>query len=49
MNKRGLYYQLVKRQTEQNENEIKSQWTDNEKTTVSIAVPPTDKKIFNFI
>jgi hypothetical protein len=44
MDKRGLYYQLVKRQTEQNETDIQNQWQENPKTTTSIGIPLTDKK-----
>ncbi|CAF4481460.1 unnamed protein product, partial [Rotaria sp. Silwood2] len=44
MNKHGLYYQLVKRQTEYNETEIRNQLIQNDNTTVSIGVPLTDKK-----
>lgn len=44
MSKHGLYYQLVKRQTEQNEQELKIYSEDtNPKTTISIDVPITDK------
>jgi hypothetical protein len=45
MDKRGLYYQLVKRQTEQSEAEIKNQSIDNNRTTISVGVPLTEKKI----
>ncbi|CAF5053813.1 unnamed protein product, partial [Rotaria sp. Silwood1] len=44
MNKHGLYYELVKRQTEQNGTEIRKQLTQNDKTTISIGIPLTDKK-----
>lgn len=43
MNKRGLYYQLVKRQTEQNEREIKDHLNDTKQTTISVGIPLTDK------
>jgi hypothetical protein len=43
MDKRGLYYQLVKRQTEQNETEIKNQFKGTNQTTISIGIPLTDK------
>jgi ABC-type multidrug transport system ATPase subunit len=43
LDKRGLYYQLVRRQTEQNETEIKTQSIENNKTTISIGVPLTEK------
>ena len=46
MRKRGLYYQLVKRQTEQNEIEIKDHSIhNNNNTTILIDVPLTDKNI----
>ena len=46
MDKRGLYYQLVKRQTEQHETELKNQLIENNKTTTTISIsgPSTDKK-----
>ncbi|CAF0857032.1 unnamed protein product [Adineta steineri] len=48
MRKRGLYYQLVKRQTEQNEIEIKDHsihhHNTNNNTTMLMDVPLTDKK-----
>ncbi len=44
MGKRGLYYELVKRQTEQHETEIKHHFIENNKTTISIGVPLTEKK-----
>jgi ABC-type multidrug transport system ATPase subunit len=43
INKRGLYYQLVKRQTEQNDREIKTSSIELHPTTVSIGIPLTDK------
>ncbi|CAF0983031.1 unnamed protein product [Rotaria sp. Silwood1] len=47
MNKHGLYYQLVKRQTVQNGTEIRKQLTQNDKTTISIGIPLTDTKKYS--
>jgi hypothetical protein len=47
MDKRGLYYQLVKRQTEQNDTEIRTQLKEINQTTISIGIPLTDKKYSN--
>lgn len=47
MNKRSLYYELVKRQTEQNEAEMKNELIENKTTTtttITIGVPLADKK-----
>jgi hypothetical protein len=43
MDKHGLYYQLVKRQTEQNQNEIKNQLKGTNQTTISTGIPLTNK------
>ncbi|CAF0812777.1 unnamed protein product [Rotaria sordida] len=47
MNKHGLYYQLVKRQTEQNETETRNRLSQNDQTTISIGIPLIDKKYSN--
>lgn len=44
MNKHGLYYELVKRQTELNEIETQNQSIETSASTVSVGVPLTDKK-----
>lgn len=45
MRKRGLYYELVKRQTEQNEAELKMNLSETRPTTISTHVPLPDKKL----
>ncbi|UJR20663.1 hypothetical protein I4U23_023785 [Adineta vaga] len=44
MNKRGLYYQLVKRQTDQNEKELKNESIENKSTTTLVNIPLTERK-----
>ena len=41
--RRGLYYQLVRRQTEQMENEKKIQLIETNSTTIAMDVPLTEK------
>ena len=44
MDKRGLYYQLVKRQTKENEPETTNQLITDNKTTIPVGIPLTAKK-----
>ncbi|CAF3367528.1 unnamed protein product [Rotaria socialis] len=44
IDKHGLYYELVKRQTELNESKTTVQSIENHKTTISMGIPFTDKK-----